>query len=76
MSNVVVLRPEISVADALRALADDIEKSGEMPAFCTVVMKNDLYQIGEPKQEIASMRSIVEMQLAIQFLLDIYEDLP
>lgn len=76
MSNVVVLRPEISVADALRALADDIEKSGETPAFCTVVMKNDLYQIGEPKQEIASMRSIVEMQLAIQFLLDIYEDLP
>lgn len=74
MHNVVELHPIVSVVDALRALADAIEESGETPTFCTVVMKNDLYQIGETKAEIANMRSIIEMQLAIQFLLDVYDD--
>lgn len=76
MSNVVQLHPTVNVVDGLRALADHIEASGDIPDFCTVVMKNDVYQVGEQKLEIASMRSIVEMKLAINFMLDLYEDMP
>lgn len=72
MSKVVQLYPKQSVVDGLRAMADEMEASGG-EEFCTVITKTSVYHLGTVRDDTALLRSIVEMQLAIQFLLDVYD---
>lgn len=76
MGDIVKLHPKHSVVEGLRAIADEMELLEDQEAFCTVITKGSVYHLGTVRDDVAVMRSVVEMQLAIQFLLDLYEDMP